>query len=260
VVLVDGVGQGPAGRGRGVSATIVSADRGAVATVVTCDLAASYRTGDHSPVGHAVRHCVYAKAPFPYLLVVDDVARPDGAPATFDQLFHTPPATRLRLGGSDLGGSDLGGCELDLLVELAGESCGLSLRALDPCTVLEQSIGTRAEPWPQHPVWVLRRRGRGGAMATLVLPRGEPGEPGEARVTAQLDAAGGQVELHWSHGSAHGVDRLRFVPGAAEPARFTRDGVGLPDLVRLISVSPPDRAAVPQSRSSGWLKRISRRR
>jgi len=237
VVLVDHRGQRPAGRGKGVSGTIVRVTRSRVATVSTCDLAPSYRASDYNPVAHAVRHCLYVKQPFPYLLVVDDVARPGGRPATFEQLFHTPPASHVRLGGG----------RVDLRLEFDGVVGGVSIVAADPsCTVGQRSIRSAVQPWPEHPVWVLARRGPGGPVAALVRP-GDPGGP--PHVSVSLDGHRGRATVCWEHGTDRGTDLLTFTPGRARPAGFAREGMPRADVTTL--VGPGRRPWRPRRRSRG---------
>lgn len=92
LVLIDGRGQIPSGKGVGCTGRIVHAERHPQATVITADLTAAYTARGYNLVHHAIRHCVFAKRPFAYLLVVDDFCRPRGERAVFEQLFHTPPS------------------------------------------------------------------------------------------------------------------------------------------------------------------------
>jgi hypothetical protein len=231
VVLIDARGQWPAGKGRGVSGVINGAERSAPATVLTADLVASYAVMEYAPLAQALRHCVYGKRPFPYLLIVDDFACLREGPATFDQLFHTPPATDVRRGKH----------ELDLVVDFDGARSGLMLRALDDCLILERQQMVRSLPWPEHPVWVFRRTGRHVIMATLALPYHDGNVP---QVAGHLDARRGRVTLRWRHNEESGVDVLHFAPKRSTSARFTRNGAAPASAVTMISTP---RTVVPRS-------------
>jgi hypothetical protein len=224
LVLIDGRGQLPSGRGQVVSGTIVQACRGAVATSVTCDLAQAYDADHYNHVRHAVRHCLYVRAPIPYLLVVDDIARPRRLPSTFEQVFQTPPATDVHLEPG----------KARLRVKFDGDTTWMSLNALDPCTIDHEPTTTRAIPCPQHDTWVLRRQGHGGPMATLILP-----EPLGASIhfRASMDPRAGKITLRFTHADSHWTDRLDFTPGQPNPARFTRDDA-CPDEHLLLRARP----------------------
>lgn len=236
LVLVDGRGQLPSGRGRGVSGTVVHAHRGAVATGVTCDLAEAYGAAGYNPVKHALRHCLYVREPFPYLLVVDDLARADGAPATFDQLFQLPPATGVLRERE----------RLRLDVEFGSAAGRVTLWPLDACTVHEEPRRTRAHPCPEHTTWILRRRGRGGVMATLVLP--EPGAGDTLDVRAHLDRDAGTVTVRLEGAGTVHTDRFAFAPGRASRVEITRDGHRLD--AQSLHLAPQQPSPVPRRLSA----------
>lgn len=214
VVLIDGRGQLPSGGGAGCSGAILQAERSSAATIVSADMTASYCARGYNPVAHALRHCVYGKRPFTYLLVVDDFARPLGEPAKFEQLFHAPLASaRERVRGG-----------VRMRIEFAGKARGLELRPLDDAVILDEEEFTQHDKalLDPHLLWRISREGEGSvAMPTLVLPYREGNLP---EVTGELDAAAGLVTLRWSFGGEEGVDVLSFTPGETTAASFTRDG------------------------------------
>jgi predicted O-methyltransferase YrrM len=215
VVLIDGRGQLPAGGGAGCTGAILHAERSAAATVVSADMTASYCARAYNPVTHALRHCLYGKRPFTYLLLIDDFARPDGEPARFDQLLHTPLASARER-------SDDG---VRMRIEFAGKARWLELRPLDDgAQVLEGEEFVQHDKalFSPHLLWRIRREGEGRAlMPTLVLPYREGQAPA---MTGAFDAGLGRVTLRWKVDGEEGVDTLAFTPGAAAPATFTRDG------------------------------------
>ncbi len=215
VVLIDGRGQLPSGGGAGCSGTILHAERSAAVTLASVDTTASYCARHYNPVAHALRHCVYGKHPFTYLLVVDDFARPRGEAAVFDQLFHTPLASARESSDRDA----------RMRIDFAGKARMLELRALDEgALVLDGEEVTQHDKalFDPHILWRIRRKGAGRVlMPTLVLPYREPALP---EVTAEFDANAGRVTLHWEIEEKRGVDVLSFTPGEATAATFTRDG------------------------------------
>jgi SAM-dependent methyltransferase len=216
LVLIAGREQCPPGGGAGCSGKIVQAERHAQATVITADLAASYAQRGYNPIRHAIRHCVFGKHPFTYMLIVDDFSRPRGEQATFEQLFHTPPVVE----------SSIAGSELQLRIEFEGARCSLAIRPLDEDVEVEQTSFTQHDPalFAEHPVWRLRRKGGHVIMPTLLLPH----ETGRApEVSASFDVRAGRVVLHWKVAETSGVDLLEFTPGSLTAARLTRDGVAL---------------------------------
>lgn len=256
VVLIDGRGQLPSGGGAGCSGAILRAERSSSATVVSADMTASYCARRYNPVAHALRHCVYGKWPFTYLLVVDDFARPGGEPAMFEQLFHTPLASaRERVGGG-----------VRMRIEFAGKARGLELRPLDGAVVLDEEEFTQHDQalFSPHLLWRLGREGEGGVvMPTLVLPYREGNAP---VVTGELDVAAGQVTLRWSFDGEEGVDVLSFTSGETTAATFTRDGQLRSDTELLLAggEQAPDvlggRSRAPGRVSSGVAGAVSRLR
>jgi hypothetical protein len=241
IVLIDGRGQLPSGGGVGCTGSIVMAERYACTTVMSADLTASYAARGYNPVTHAIRHCVFGKYPFTYLLVVDDFSRPRGKQAVFEQLFHTPPTSE----------SQLVGGELRMRIEFEGAASGLLVCPLDDDVELEQMSFTQHDRqlFGEHPVWCARRTGGHLVMPTLLLPyevRGprdaddvapeaglRPGTPAMPEVRAAFDARAGRVTLEWSVGESEGVDVLRFTPGSTGVAGLTRDGEPLAGAERL---------------------------
>jgi SAM-dependent methyltransferase len=216
LVLIDGRGQLPSGGGAGCSGKIVRAERHPQATVITADLTTAYALRGYNPVRHAIRHCVFGKRPFTYLLVIDDFSRPRGERATFEQLFHTPPAVE----------SDVVGSGFQLSFEFEDAKCALAIRPLDEDVEVEQTSFTQHDPalFAEHPVWRLRRKGGHVIMPTLLLAHAHGCAP---EVLANFDTDVGQVTLEWKVAQADGVDIFRFTPGSPEPARLTRDGAAL---------------------------------
>jgi|GEM_PF-4961837 len=231
VVLIDGRGQLPAGGGAGCTGTIVQAQRGDTVSTVSVDMTASYCARRYNPVAHALRHCVYGKHPFVYLLAIDDFARPDGEAASFDQLFHTPPAevqARER-------------AAVCMRVEFAGKARELELRPLDAdAMVLEEDfVQHDSALFNPHLLWRVRRAGEGRVvMPTLVLPFRAGQAP---QVSGEFDAAAGQVTLRWKMADGEGVDVLSFTPGVASAATFTRDDQPLQGAELLIAAEPAQR-------------------
>jgi Heparinase II/III-like protein len=237
VVLIDGRGQLPSGGGAGCTGTILHVQRSAAVTVASVDMTASYCVRHYNPVAHALRHCVYGKRPFTYLLVVDDFARPGGEAAVFEQLFHTPLASaRERLNGG-----------VRMRIEFAGKARGLELRPLDGgAVVLDEEEFSQHDKalFDPHLRWRVRREGEGAVvMPTLVLPYREAsvpevtcavdaGDADPARPAGSADPAGTargasgawRLTLRWKVDGQEGVDVLSFTPGEATAATFTRDG------------------------------------
>jgi hypothetical protein len=236
IVLIDGRGQLPSGGGWGCTGTIVGMRRGSEAMLISADLAASYTARGYNPVAHAVRHCLFAKHPFTYLLLVDDFSRPDGQEAVFEQLFHTPPVTACELlpGG------------LCMRVEFEGAARDLELRALDEGARVEQ--GEQGEAFAQrdralfdgHPVWRIRREGSHVTMPTLILPFAGEQPPD---VMCDFEADRGRVTLCWRVPEGEGTDVLVFDPGTAQAAMFTRNGAEPADIGPLSGpfTTPPAR-------------------
>ena len=223
LVLIDGRGQIPSGKGVGCSGQVVQAERHAQATVITADLTASYSVRGYNPLDHAVRHCVFGKRPFTYLLIVDDFARtPQAEPAVFEQLFHTPPVAE----SQTIDG------ELRIRIELAGASGSLAIRSLDDGVELQQRAFTQHDTllFAEHPVWCLRRSGRRLLMPTLLVPYRD--RPPEVHTT--FDSRAGCVTLAWRAAGEQGVDVLALTPGTALAAVFTRDGAQLDGAQRLL--------------------------
>jgi hypothetical protein len=222
LVLIDGRGQLPSGWGAGCTGRIVQAERHTWATVITGDLATAYATQGYNPIAHAIRHCVFGKRPFTYLLVVDDFSRPGGERAVFEQLFHTPPISESRSVGS----------ELRMRVEFEGASRWLAIRPLDDGVEVEGSSFTQHDPtlFGEHPVWRLRRAGGRLVMPTLLLSF----EDRAPNVQAAFDPQAGRITLTWRAAGEEGVDALVLAPGCASPAVFTRDGLPLIGVERLL--------------------------
>lgn len=253
VVLIDDRGQLPSGGGAGCTGTIVRAERHPVASVFSVDLLAAYGARRYNPVGHAVRHCVYGKRPFTYLLVVDDFARPDGERAVFDQLFHTPAVTTATHADD----------ATVLQIEFEGRACGVELRPLDEeAVVLDEEVCAQHDKALFHPhaLWRIRReRGGRAVMPTLVLPLPD-GHAAKAPslLSGTVDAEAGQVRLCWQAAGEEGEDVLSFTPGAPAPAAFTRNGRPLAGAELLIAAEPTARAG--GRASNGVLAAVSRLR
>ena len=224
VVLVDGRGQVPSGKGAGCTGRILHAERDARVTVISADLTAAYAARGHNPVRHAIRHCVFGKRPFTYLLVVDDFSRPRGERAVFEQTFHTPPVVD----------SQLAGGELRIAIEFAGRTRRLVIRALDRDVEIEQGAFVQHDGtlFAEHPVWRLRRAGHHVVMAALLLPY----ETRPPAVQADFDSDAGRVRLAWSAAGEEGVDSLQINPGFASGAVFTRDAASLAESERLFGL------------------------
>jgi Heparinase II/III-like protein len=214
VVLIDGRGQVPSGGGVGCTGRIVHAEQHPWATVITADLTAAYAARGYNPVHHAIRHCVFGKRPFTYLLIVDDFSRPRGERAVFEQLFHTPAAAEAELAED----------EVRVRVEFEGAGGQLAIRPLDEGVELERGSFTQHDAllFGEHPVWRLRRTAGHRLMPTLVLPHGDAAPP---EVLAGVDLRAGRFTLEWRVADEAGVDVLEIAPGSATPARFTRDGL-----------------------------------
>jgi Heparinase II/III-like protein len=243
LVLIDGRGQVPSGRGVGCTGRIVQAERHTQATVLTADLTDSYAARGYNPVKHAIRHCVFGKRPFTYLLVVDDFSRPRGERAAFEQIFHTPPVAESQLTASGL----------RMRIAFEGASRALELRPLDDGVEVEQGSFKQHDValFAEHPVWRLRRSGGQLVMPTLLLPYAAP-LPREARapsddstspetptseVLSSFDPRTGRVTLEWRAAGREGVDALELTPGAPVAAVFTRNGVRLDSAERLLGHS-----------------------
>ena len=222
LVLIDGRGQVPSGKGAGCSGRIVQVEHHAQATVITADLTASYAARGYNPVHHALRHCVFGKRPFTYLLVVDDFSRPRGERAVFEQLFHTPPVAE----------SESVDGELRVRVEFAGASRSLAMRALDDGVELEQGSFKQHDAllFGEHPVWRLRRTARHVVMPTLLLPYADR----RPEVRADFDSQSGRVTLAWKAAGEEGRDVLELTPGAPVAALFSRNGARLDGAERLL--------------------------
>ncbi len=222
LVLIDGRGQIPCGQGVGCTGRIVHAERHAQATVIGADLTDSYALRGYNPVHHAIRHCVYGKRPFTYLLLLDDFSRPRGERAVFEQLFHTPPVVEHALEQSGV----------RMRIEFEGAARWMEIRALDEGAEVHETSFTQHDPglFGEHPVWRLRRVAQHALMPTLVLPY----EERPPQVSATCDLANGRVTLIWEAAGEGGTDVLEFSPGVATGARLTRDGTPLPDAELLL--------------------------
>jgi SAM-dependent methyltransferase len=216
LVLIDGRGQFPSGQGAGCTGKIVRAEYHRQATVITADLTASYALRGYNPVRHAIRHCVFGKHPFTYLLIVDDIARPHDEEAVFDQCFHTPPVVE----------SSHEGSELRLRIEFEGAVSGLTMRPLDGDAELEETSFTQHDTalFAEHPVWRMRRAGGHLVMPTLLLPYEGPRPP---EVLADYEPATRRVTLKWKMDGVEGLDVLELTPGTAQAATLTRDNAPL---------------------------------
>jgi SAM-dependent methyltransferase len=247
LVLIDGRGQFPSGQGAGCTGEIVRAERHRQATVITADLTASYSVRDYNPVRHAIRHCVFGKHPFTYMLLVDDFGRPQGQNAVFEQLFHTPPVAEYSHEGS----------ELRLRIEFEGAESWLAIRPVDGDAELEETSFTQLDPalFAEHPVWRVRRTGGHLVMPTLVLPYERSRPP---RVSTDYEPRAGRVTLAWNVAGVEGVDVLEFEPGTAQAATLTRDGAPLVDGEVLLAprsreTAPPVAAGVASPKQTGGM-------
>ncbi|MEA2373533.1 MAG: hypothetical protein QOH12_3927, partial [Solirubrobacteraceae bacterium] len=157
---------------------------------------------------------VFARAPVPYLLLLDDFARPGAAPALYEQLFHTPPPTAVGRGTADI----------RMTVDFGGHKAHLTLMPLGrPAEIDEIDFSAAPQPpFASHKVVRLRRRGGHVIMATLVVPHAEDSLPD---VSGEVDDEAGTVTVNWSFDGRAGVDVLSFAPADPVPASFMRDGV-----------------------------------
>jgi SAM-dependent methyltransferase len=241
VVLIDGRGQFPAGGGAGCTGRIAHAESHALATVLTMDLTAAYDARGHNPVARAIRHCVFGKRPFSYLLIVDDFSRPGSQEAVYEQIFHTPPVAE----SAPVGGG------VELRIEFEDAVATAILRPLDEgVTTTETTFRPHdLELFPVHAVWRLRRTGGHLVMPTLLLAY--DGERPEVQST--FDARAGRITMRWEIAGRSGVDVVQLTPGSPAAAVLTRDGARLPGAERLLVCEPAADAAayVATGRASG---------
>jgi SAM-dependent methyltransferase len=244
LVLIDERGQFPSGKGAGCTADIVGAKRHRQATVITANLTASYAMRGYNPVRHAIRHCVFGKHPFTYLLIVDDFARPAEQQAAFEQLFHTPPVAE----------SSREGGEFRLRIRFQGAESGLAIRPIGGDAELVESSFTQLDPvlFTEHPVWHVRRTGGHLVMPTLVLPYVDALPP---EVLVEHEPGTGQVTLTWDFAGMKGVDVLEFSPGTARAATLTRDGAALAGAEALFVSQSGERGRPPAGGGGGLLAR-----
>lgn len=231
LVMVDGRGQLPAGAGTGVSAELVALRRSDVLTIASMDLAASYNQQDHNPLAHAVRHVLYVREPFPYVLVIDDFRRPGDAPALYERRWHTPITQRSKVEGG----------RADLRIAYGEQSCAVRIQALDDDVTIDRtSASTGTPPFASHEVWTMARTATHAVMATLILPM-----PADLALTVKpaLNAQAGRVQLSWRLGRRSMMDVVVFQPGTATAPDLRRDRVSLETEYVLAAPPPLDRDA-----------------
>ncbi len=212
LVMVDDRGQLPAGAGNGVSATLVALRRGSSVTIATMDLAESYAISNYNVLACALRHCVYVRTPFPYLIVIDDFRRPDGTPAKYERRWHTPKTGDV--------GPTLEGSTIRLKLAFGDAESDLFLQALDDdVTIGRDTLMDGPPPFPHHDVWTMSKTAVGAVMATVILPLDPDTLPG---LTTEVDLEAGRLQLSWERADTT-VDVITFEPGAAQAPVLTRN-------------------------------------
>jgi hypothetical protein len=89
-ILIDGRGQALSGNGHGVNGQIVDFQTCPVWDYIAGDIAEAYLKDGYNPVAFAVRHFLFVKNPFSYVLIWDEFQKPDRLDHQWEFLVHTP--------------------------------------------------------------------------------------------------------------------------------------------------------------------------
>ena len=76
-----------------MSGQILGVERSDTHVAVVADATASYTVRKYNPLRHALRHAVFVKHPFPYLVTYDDIQK-DGREHHYEYVLHVPAADR----------------------------------------------------------------------------------------------------------------------------------------------------------------------
>jgi hypothetical protein len=88
--LIDGQGQALSGEGHGVNGQIVAFETSPLWDYIAGDAAKAYRKNRYNPVNFAVRHFLFVKNPFSYVVIWDEFGMTDGGDHQWEFLVHTP--------------------------------------------------------------------------------------------------------------------------------------------------------------------------
>jgi Heparinase II/III-like protein len=190
VVLIDGRGGHVAGQGTCVEGEILGIERTNAHVAVVGDATASYNENRYNPVMHALRHAVFVKEPFSYLVIYDDIQK-DKREHVYEYLLHVPFAE----------GNDLTGPLHSLTVSTEQGEPAATIKFLRPdrMVVTAEAVSSRARPFGTHVLWRCGTRAANPHFVVLYLPRGGPtiSPAAEVQDTAQEVA----VRLRWPHGT-----------------------------------------------------------
>jgi hypothetical protein len=161
LVFVDGRAEHPVRRGVGVSGKIVALEHAETHVSVVADATASYTVRKYNPVRHAIRHAVFVKRPFPYLVTYDDIQK-DGRERQYEYAVHVPRGERFdgerRTGRASVttdGGTSAG--RVEVLNPL-----NTSLTATD--------FESMSPPFADHVLWRFRAFAAHAHFVVLFLP------------------------------------------------------------------------------------------
>lgn len=89
-ILIDGRGQALSGNGHGVNGKIVAFQTCPLWNYIAGDTAEAYQKDQYNPVAFGVRHFLFVKNPFSYVLIWDEFQKPDRVNHQWEFLVHTP--------------------------------------------------------------------------------------------------------------------------------------------------------------------------
>lgn len=206
LVFIDSLGQHPAGQGTCVDGRILDAEFADTHVAVVGEATDSYATGkynsagryvtaQYNPVRHALRHAVFVKHPFPYLVTYDDIQK-DRDTHTYEYLLHVPFADLAVPSGRP--GS--------LTVSTDSETPAGLVTFLAPASVIASSepFVSKTAPFADHVLLRFATRAVNPHFVVLYLPADRSGTEVQSEIKHSRDRV--TVRLRWPHG----LDELAF--------------------------------------------------
>ena len=89
-ILIDGRGQALSGNGNGVNGKIVAFQTCPLWDYIAGDTTEAYQKDQYNPVAFGVRHFLFVKNSFSYVLIWDEFQKPDRGSHQWEFLVHTP--------------------------------------------------------------------------------------------------------------------------------------------------------------------------
>jgi hypothetical protein len=201
LVFIDGRGQHPAGQGTCVDGRVLDVERTedyvAVIGEATDSYAAGkynsagrYMTDRYNPVRHALRHAIFVKHPYPYLVVYDDIQKDRGA-HDYEYLLHVPWAETAN--PSEPSSS--------FTVSTDAESPTGRITFLEPTSVTSASepFVSKTAPYADHVLLRFGTRAVNPQFVVLYVPAARADIEVRSEVEHRRDRV--TVRLHWPHGT-----------------------------------------------------------